>query len=124
MTGQFCAEAVMADEDQRKIYIVKETGAIPQTPGSSAQPTTRTAVRTDEELRPLAQRIVENPELILQFRAAIGSNDEDQTAKAMHKVREYAQSLDPSVTFREGTRLVLLLLKMLGYSGDGSNERR
>jgi hypothetical protein len=114
----------MADEDKRKIHIVKPTRTTAEKPQGSKQPAKQTLVRTDEELRPLAQRIVENPELILQFRSAIGSNDEDRTAKAMHKVREYAQSLDPSVTFREGTRLVLLLLKMLGYAEDGSNGRR
>jgi hypothetical protein len=41
----------------------------------------------------------------------------------MHEVREYAQSLDPSVTFSEGTRLALTLLNSLGPVKDESNGR-
>jgi hypothetical protein len=47
--------------------------------------------------------------------------DERLTGRVMHEIREYAQSLDPGVTFSEGTHIALLLTKTLGLVKDESN---
>jgi hypothetical protein len=58
-----------------------------------------------------------------RFRSVVGSNDERLTGRVMHEVREYAQSLDPSVTLSEGTRLALALMNLLGPVKDEKNDR-
>ena len=74
-------------------------------------------MRTQEDLRPLALRISENAELMQRFRAAIGSEDEDQAREVLYEVTAYAQSLDPSITGPEGTRVVVVLMNIVGHRG-------
>lgn len=120
--GNLCAGAVMADEDKRRIILVTPPKVDAPTQPSPLRPKS-TPLRSEEELRALALRIAENSELMQRFRSVVGSNDERLTGRVMHEVREYAQSLDPSVTLSEGTRLALALMNLLGPVKDEKNDR-
>jgi hypothetical protein len=71
-------------------------------------------MRRAEELTPLAVRIAENADLVQRFRAVVGCDDRERASKMMDEVREYAQTLDPSISDVEGARIVLVLLNILG----------
>ena len=122
-TGHFCAGAVMADEDRPRIILVTPTKKVDAPTQPSPLRPKSAPLRSEEELRELPLRIAENSELMQRFRSALGSNDERLTGRVMHEVREYAQSLDPSVTFSEGTRLAPALLNSLVPVKDESNGR-
>jgi hypothetical protein len=121
--GHLCAGAVMADEDKRRIILVTPTKKVDAPTQPSPLRPKSAPLRSEEELRALALRIAENSELMQRFRSVVGSNDERLTGRVMHEVREYAQSLDPSVTFSEGTRLALALMNLLGPMKDENNGR-
>jgi hypothetical protein len=121
--GNLCAGTVMADEDKPRITLVTPSKKVDASTQPSPPRPKSAPLRSEEELRALALRIAENLELMQRFRSAVGSNDEHLTGRVMHEVREYAQSLDPTVTFNEGTRLALALLNSLGPMKDESNGR-
>jgi hypothetical protein len=121
--GYLCVGTVMADEDKTRIILVTPTKKVDARTQPSPLRSKSAPLRSEEELRALALRIAENSELMERFRSAVGSNDERLTGRVMHEVREYAQSLDPTVTFSEGTRLALALLNSLGPVKDESNGR-
>jgi hypothetical protein len=50
-----------------------------------------------------------------QFRAAIGSENRDLAREVHDAVTRYAQELDPTITYDEGTNIVLTLMKMVGH---------
>jgi len=70
--------------------------------------------RTQAELEPIARRVAENTTLMQQFRAAIGSENRDRAREVSEAVGRYAQELDPTITYDEGTNIVLTLMKMVG----------
>jgi hypothetical protein len=119
--GHLCVGTVMADEDKTRIILITPIKKVDAPAQPSPLRPKSAPLRSEEELKALALRIAENSELMQRFRSAVGSNDERLTGRVMHEVREYAQSLDPSVTFSEGTRLALVLLNSLGpVAGLGS----
>jgi hypothetical protein len=116
----------MADENKPKIIIVAPKRVETSSQPSAVLPKAMSKsmpIRSEDELSALAMQLAENKVLMQRFRAAFGSKDERLTGRVMNEVREYAQSLDPSVNFREGTRLALLLVKTLGLVKDDSNGR-
>jgi hypothetical protein len=76
------------------------------------------SMRTQEELMPLALRVIENAELMHRFRAVMGSGDEDQARNMVYEITKHAQRLDQAITAPEGTRIVLVLMKIVGLSKD------
>lgn len=117
-----CTGTAMADEDKPRIILVVPPKRVDAPTQPFALPKSP-PIRSEEELRTLALRIAENSELIGRFRSAVGSNDERVTARVMHEVQEYAQGLDPSASFSEGTRLALALMNLIGPAKDESNDR-
>jgi hypothetical protein len=77
-------------------------------------------MRTLEELHPLVQRAAENPELMKQFREAIGSEDQARATAVIDAIAEFAQSIDPTVTQVEAVRITVGLMKMVGHPGEPS----
>jgi hypothetical protein len=47
------------------------------------------------------------------FRASLGSGNEALGREVMDEVARYAQSLDPTITYSDGTRIVVILMKMM-----------
>src|ERR1700754_123383 len=121
--GHLCVGIAMADEEKTRIILVTPTKKVDVPTQPSPLRSKSAPLRSEEELKALARRIAENSEWMPRFRSAVGSNDERLTGRVMHEVREYAQSLDPGVTFSEGTRLALALLNSLGPVKDESNGR-
>lgn len=112
------AEIVMADEKKPKGIL-----NIPSIASSHSRPATATPrptsaappIRTQEQLRPLALRIAENADLMQRFRAVIGSEDQERASEVSDEIRRFAQGLDSSVTFSEGTRIVVILMGIVGH---------
>jgi len=50
-----------------------------------------------------------------RFRAACGSENRDLVGEVMAEVTRYAQELDPTIIFQEGTTIVVILAKMIGH---------
>ncbi len=69
-------------------------------------------IRSREELRPLARRIAENPQIMQRFYQARGSDNEALGLEVVEEIRNYARELDPTITFFEGTTMVLVLEEM------------
>ncbi len=68
----------------------------------------RSKSRTEKELEPIAIRVAENA-------AACGSENRDLVGEVMAEVTRYAQELDPTIIFQEGTTIVVILAKMIGH---------
>jgi hypothetical protein len=75
----------------------------------------RSKSRTEKELEPIASRVAENAALMQRFRAAVGSENRDLAGEVMGEVTRYAQELDPTISFDEGTTIVVALLKTVGH---------
>jgi hypothetical protein len=106
---------MVGDEKPRGTIVIHQR---PRGASASDAPLPREIVarkpsRTTEELEPLAKRVAENAPLMERFRAVVGSQDGQRAADATQEVRTYAQELDPTVTFSEGTRIALILLNHL-----------
>jgi hypothetical protein len=69
--------------------------------------------RDVEELEPLARQVLENTELIKRFREARGSNNEEATRQVVDDVRDYARTIDPTISHVEATRLILTLVSLI-----------
>lgn len=65
--------------------------------------------RTLEQLRPLAERVAKNEAIMLRFYQARGSDNEELARKTVDEIRNYAQTLDPTVSYTEGAAIVLAL---------------
>jgi hypothetical protein len=76
------------------------------------------AMRTQKELMPLALRIMENSELMQQFRSVFGLEDGDRARDLISDITKHAQSLDPSTTIPEGTQIVFIMMKLVGHPGE------
>lgn len=109
----------MIDKDKpRAIANISIQGAPKQTgvPLLRPQP-----MRTQEELTPLALRIIENAELMQQFRAVMGSEDKERAEAVVDEITKYAQTLDPTINVSEGIRIVLNLMRIVGHpNGEAS----
>jgi hypothetical protein len=75
----------------------------------------RSKSRTEKELEPIAVRVAENAALMQRFRAACGSENRDLVGEVMAEVTRYAQELDPTIIFQEGTTISVILAKMVGH---------
>jgi hypothetical protein len=74
-----------------------------------------TKSRSETELEPLALKISENAILMQTLREAVGSENLDLAGEVRRQITEYARTLDPSINTAEGTRIVVVLLKMIGH---------
>jgi hypothetical protein len=74
-----------------------------------------TPMRTQEELMPLAMQVAKNADLMDRFRAVIGSEDKGRASEMIDEVTRFAQSLDASITVPEGTRIVVVLMNVVGH---------
>jgi hypothetical protein len=74
-------------------------------------------MRTLEELQPLVQRSADNPNIMRQYREAVGSEDRVRATALIDAITEFAQSIDPTVTHVEGVRITVGLMKMVGHLG-------
>jgi hypothetical protein len=112
---------LMADEEkpraELRIPAFQPVPAQTRMPSSPAKP-----MRTQEELTPLALRVMENAELIQQFRAVIGSEDRQRADDVIDQITRYAQSLDSSITVPEGTRIVVVLMNLVGHPRAKSDD--
>jgi hypothetical protein len=79
-------------------------------------------MRTTEELEPLALRIAENAELMHRFRAVFGSEDRYRGEAIANEIATYARTLDSTVTHPEGTRIVVILMNLVGHPKANTNE--
>ncbi len=76
-------------------------------------------MRTLEELTPLANQVASNFELMKEFREVMGSGDEDRGREMVDEVRNFARTLDPTLTYAEGARITVVLMGIVGdQSGD------
>ena len=69
----------------------------------------REPMRGNLELQPLAKQVAANATLMNKFRATIGCEDEARMRDMIDEVRNYARSIDPTLTYAEGASLALLL---------------
>jgi hypothetical protein len=106
-------EAAVVDED-KKAKIVLHGHADGASTRAPAELPKWTPMRTQEELMPLALRIAGNDALMRRFLAGMGSGDRSLGSDVMDEVTRYAQHLDSSITVPEGTRIVVLLMKIAG----------
>jgi hypothetical protein len=83
----------------------------------------RSKSRTEKELEPIAIRVAENAALMQRFRASLGSENRDLVREVNGEVTRYAQELDPTITFDEGTTIVVALLKMVGHFRESRTEK-
>lgn len=68
--------------------------------------------RFGDELKPLAKRVADNPDIMRRFEQARGSDNEDLAREVVDEIRNYARSLDPTIGYVEGATIVLLLEEM------------
>jgi hypothetical protein len=114
--GNLSVGAAVVDEDKRKAKIVLHGHADDAATRAPTELPKWTPMRTQEQLMPLALRVAENVKLMQRFHSVMGSGDEDLGADVMEEVSRYAQSLDPNMSAPEGTRIVVLLMKIVGDS--------
>jgi hypothetical protein len=129
MTGeQHIVEVEMADQEKptRKptlnIRTKNDTSTPTQKPSSPPRP--QKLDRTSEQLKPLAKRVAENDAILQRFYQARGSEDENLGRQVIDEIRDYAQSLDPTISYVEGARLVLLLEEMFPRGATTSRPDR
>jgi hypothetical protein len=71
--------------------------------------TSREPMRSNAKLEPLAKKVAENVSLMKKFHATVGAADEARMRSVIDEIREYATSIDPTLTYAEGAKLALLL---------------
>jgi hypothetical protein len=72
--------------------------------------------RQMEELKPIADKVAQNPELMDRLRSTIGSEDRDRAENIIHEIAIYAQRFDPNFGLLEGSRIALMLVLRLRQS--------
>ena len=75
-------------------------------------------MRTQEELTPIALHVATNSELMVRFRDVIGSEDMERASKLIDEVTNCAKNLDATITASEGTRIVVLLMKLVSHPNE------
>jgi hypothetical protein len=116
--SELTAEDGMADRDKpRGIAIGRGDlrGTIAPDVPPRVEGIQRQRSRTEKELEPIAIRVAENAALMQRFRGAVGSENRELARDVRHEVTRYAQQLDPTITYDEGTTIVVALLKMVGH---------
>jgi hypothetical protein len=68
--------------------------------------------RSAQELEPIAHQVAQNAELMERLRKARGSKDQALGSQVMDEITRHAQSLDPTITFSDATRIFVILIKM------------
>jgi len=76
---------------------------------ASALTRARNRNRFGDELKPLAKQVADNPIIMQRFEQARGSDNEELARQVVDEIRNYAQSLDPTISYVEGATIVLLL---------------
>lgn len=72
--------------------------------------------RRMEELKPIADKVAQNAELMDKLRSAIGSEDDDRAQKIIYEIALYAHRFDASFGLLEGSRIALMVLLRLRQS--------
>jgi hypothetical protein len=111
----------MVDEDESRAKLRLRGPSKSSPTHGAAEPLKPEFMRTLEELAPLAMRIAQNAELMDRFRAVAGSDDKTRAMEMIDEITRYAQSLDQSISFSEGTRVVVALMKIVGHSEGEAN---
>ena len=121
--GPRSPETLMPEEKKPKLIdrSRRSDDAPLQRPGAETPLPLHKPTRTQEELAPIAHKISENPDLMRRFREVIGSEDRERVSAIFDEIRRVAQSIDPTITHPEGTRMALVLMKRIGH-GEGSND--
>jgi hypothetical protein len=121
--GELTAEDGMADRDKpRRIAVGWQSERSTSAPDLPLE-RFRSNSRTEKELEPIAARVAENAALMQRFRASLGSENRDLVREVNGEVTRYAQELDPTITFDEGTTIVVALLKMVGHFRESRTEQ-
>jgi hypothetical protein len=103
----------VAQEEIEIKGILKFFSSQPATSQRNAPPLPRQAMRSREELAPLAVQISANTDLMTRFRKTMGCGVDERAREMIDEVRSYACTIDPEVTCVEGARLVLLLMAIV-----------
>jgi len=69
--------------------------------------------RQTEELKPIADKVAQNTELMERLRSVFGSGDHARTREVTRDICLYAQQLDPTFGLLEGTRIAFMLAQKL-----------
>jgi len=93
-------------ETRRGILRIFQTPRKPRnpTPLPPYQP-----MRTPEEHAPAVEKVTCSAEIMKRLAEVIGSDDEERGRAAIDEVRNFAQTLDPTISYAEGARIALLL---------------
>lgn len=103
-------------DEKRKATAIIHTVITPSADAAAQKHRAPSSVsRTRKELEPIALRVAENAAVMQQVRAAMGSENRELAREATQAIWKHAQELDPSITFDEGTTVVIILAKMLGH---------
>jgi hypothetical protein len=106
----------MADRDKPRGIIIGSTHQrITSEPDLPLEYFQRERSRTKKELEPIAIRVADNAALMQRFRAACGSENRDLVREVTLAITRHAQELDPTITFHEGTTIVVILAEMVGH---------
>jgi hypothetical protein len=95
--------------DEKPKGILRIPGPKPDISHTPPPAITRKAMRSMSELGPLADQVAANAPLMNKFRATIGCEDEPRMHDMIDEIRNYARSIDPTLTHAEGTTLAVLL---------------
>jgi hypothetical protein len=110
---------VIDDDQRRGMAILHGPWPRPRSHASTKLDRThRMRSRTEKELEAIARRVAENTALMQRLREIIGSEDEDLAREVRHEIRTSAQTVDPTVSFDEGTTVFIVLLKIIGHLKD------
>ncbi len=109
---------VMAEEEKPK-YVLHITTGRPEA-GSTEHSTDRwqeilqrRALRSREELMPVALQLVQDQAVVRQFRAVHGSENKELASQFIDQIERSAQTIDPDVTHADAARITVILMEML-----------
>ena len=102
----------MTDEKPRTNLYTPKVSPLEAKTAAPFSLTKQTPDRSREELRPLAERVAQNPQIMQRFYQARGSDNEALGRDVVDEIRNYARELDPTITYVEGARMVLVLEEM------------
>jgi hypothetical protein len=69
-------------------------------------------MRSLEELTPIARKVALNRELMQRFRDVMGSENQDRARAMVDEVRNFARTLDPTITYSEGAKITIILMEI------------
>src|SRR5262245_40274923 len=103
----------MAEEVRRAVVVASHRSSPSAKVGERTPLMVGKHRRSAEELESISGRVAENAALMERFRAARGSGNEALGRDIMDEVVRYAQSLDPTINYSDGTRIVVILMKIM-----------